>query len=155
MIGRQVMTDKDFKSKLENCYIVPRTDQEKSGPMFWQDAEGRAIANLDGYAIVPIEWLNRGMIQRAEDAPDNKTGFACLEVLSTEEELRAVLYSCISGENVNNSIDSDVDVAMDAIEEYVKAKEKSFRSECITKALQATSRTNFIQNLKLEVASDD
>ena len=76
------MSEKDIKSKLESCYLIPRADQDS--PMFWLDAKGRVLANLDGYAIVPIEWLKRGMIQIAKDTFNTKTGFVCVEVLSDD-----------------------------------------------------------------------
>ena len=46
---------------LKNCYLQPRDDS--TGPMFIADREGRCLATLDGYAIVPVE-----VLQRFEDA---------------------------------------------------------------------------------------
>jgi len=41
----------EFQSKLTNCDIY--TKEGETEPLFYQDAEGRILCNLDGYAIVP------------------------------------------------------------------------------------------------------
>jgi hypothetical protein len=38
--------------------------------------------------------------------------------MTDKAELRAVLYRCIGGDD-NNSIDADVDIAMEAVDKYV------------------------------------
>ena len=45
------MSDEQFVSKLENCYVVPR---EGEGPII-SVRDDNVIVSLDRYAIIPLE----------------------------------------------------------------------------------------------------
>lgn len=45
--------DDTFKGKVVRCYGEPRKDQK--GTMFFARSDGTIVANLEGYAIIPIE----------------------------------------------------------------------------------------------------
>lgn len=53
------------KGMLQNCEIY---GGEESGWMFHQRADGTVVANLDGYAILPIEELRK--LERAQITPE-------------------------------------------------------------------------------------
>lgn len=51
------MNTMDANGFVRNCLIAPRADQQ--GPMFVEQPDGRILAFLDNYAIVPREEYER------------------------------------------------------------------------------------------------
>jgi hypothetical protein len=53
--GQDMTVKEPFKSVVKNCYVHPRGGEI----LFYLDAEGRYLCNLDGYAIIPREEWER------------------------------------------------------------------------------------------------